>query len=112
MAQFAVLIYAADPARAAVEAVAGSEHDDHAADLAREGVMTAAWELTPADQARSVRASGTNEGPFLETAEAIAGFYLLEAPGLDAAVAIAARNPAVVAGGGVEVRPVLSGGPV
>jgi len=40
----------------------------------------------------------------------VAGFYILEAPDLDAALAIAGSNPVVRSGGGVEVRPVHSGG--
>ena len=40
--------------------------------------------------------------------EVIAGFYLIEADDLDAAIAIARTNPVVRAGGGVEVRPVHS----
>ena len=42
------------------------------------------------------------------TAEIVAGFYVIEAPDLDAVLAIARLNPAVRDGGGVEVRPVHS----
>jgi hypothetical protein len=35
---------------------------------------------------------------------------VIEAPDLDAALEIARRNPAAQEGGGVEVRPVHSGG--
>ena len=38
----------------------------------------------------------------------MAGFYVIEAPDLDAALAIARLNPVVRDGGGVEVRPVHS----
>lgn len=48
----------------------------------------------------------TADGPYAETKEALTGYYLLEAPDLDAAVAIAARIPAAWAGV-VEVRPVI-----
>jgi hypothetical protein len=40
----------------------------------------------------------------------VAGFYVIEAPDLDAALAIAGTNNAIADGGGVEVRPVHSGG--
>ena len=40
--------------------------------------------------------------------EVVAGFYVIEAPDLDAALAIAKTNPVVREGGGVEVRPVHS----
>jgi hypothetical protein len=36
----------------------------------------------------------TTDGPFLETKEALGGYYVLEAPDLDAAIALAARLPA------------------
>jgi len=48
---------------------------------------------------------GVTDGAYAETKEALGGFYLIEAPHLDAAVAIAADVPAP--NGGVEVRPVL-----
>jgi hypothetical protein len=48
------------------------------------------------------------DGPFIDSKEVVAGFYVIEAPDLDAALAIAATNPVVRDGGGVEVRPVHS----
>src|SRR4051812_20194827 len=44
------------------------------------------------------------DGPFLETKEALGGFYVIEAPDLDHALAIAKLCPAPY--GCVEVRPV------
>ena len=41
--------------------------------------------------------------------QVIAGFFVIDAPDLDAALAIAGRNPAVRQGGGVEVRPLTGG---
>ena len=46
------------------------------------------------------------DGPFAVTKEILVGYYLLECPDLDAAVAAAARLP-VARYGSVEVRPVL-----
>jgi hypothetical protein len=51
----------------------------------------------------------TADGPYAETKEALTGFYLLEAPDLDAAVAIAAQIPGAW-DGAVEVRPVIEFG--
>jgi hypothetical protein len=48
------------------------------------------------------------DGPFAETREQIAGFYVLECEDLDEALEIAARNPAAEFGT-VEVRPVWEG---
>jgi hypothetical protein len=58
--------------------------------------------------ATSIRGDTITDGPFVDSKEVVAGFYVIEAPDLDAALAIARRNPAVLNGGGVEVRPVHS----
>jgi hypothetical protein len=47
----------------------------------------------------------TSDGPFAEAKEYLAGFYLVDVPGLDRAVEIAAKAPDA-ATGSVEVRPV------
>ena len=47
----------------------------------------------------------TTDGPFVETKEAIGGYYLLEADDLDAAIELASRIPAARLGGAIEVRP-------
>ncbi|NHA70368.1 YciI family protein [Phycicoccus flavus] len=111
MAQYAVLIYANDSAHA-VDATQEdiAECDEHADDLVAENAMVMAYALTPRELATSVRASGVTDGPFVDAKEIVAGFYILEAPDLDAALAIAGTNPVVREGGGVEVRPVHSGG--
>lgn len=44
------------------------------------------------------------DGPFTETKEALGGYYIIEAPDLDAALKIAGDVPAE--NGGVEVRPI------
>ena len=111
MAQFAVLIYASDSAHAPDATAADTEAcDEHAEELADAGATVLAYALTPRGMASSVRASGVTDGPFVDAPEVVAGFYILEAPDLDAALAIAATDPAVREGGGVEVRPVHSGG--
>jgi hypothetical protein len=46
-------------------------------------------------------------GPFAETKEQLAGYYLIDAPDLDAALSWAARCPATQYGA-IEVRPVWS----
>jgi hypothetical protein len=110
MAQYAVLIYANDSAHAPD---ADTEScDEHADELAAADAMRFAFALTPRDLATSVRADAITDGPFIDSKEIVAGFYIIEAPDLDAALAIAGTNPAIRAGGGVEVRPVHSGGAV
>lgn len=58
--------------------------------------------------ATSVRGDGVTGGPFIDSSEIVAGFCVIEAPDLGAAVAIARTNPVVRDGGGVDVRPVHS----
>ena len=45
------------------------------------------------------------DGPFAEAKEELGGFFILDLPSLDAALAWAARCPAA-AGGALEVRPI------
>ncbi len=50
----------------------------------------------------------TSDGPFAESKEMLAGFYLVDVGSLERAVEIAASIPEVAAGAGdVEIRPVL-----
>jgi hypothetical protein len=74
------------------------------------GTMLGGEALQPTTTATSVRDDIVTDGPFAETKEALGGFYLIEAPDLDKALAIAKLCPAPF--GGVEVRPImdLSGG--
>jgi hypothetical protein len=69
--------------------------------------------LQPATAATTVRQDDgktlITDGPFADTKEVFAGFYLLEADDLDAALAIAQKVPAVRLGGSVEVRPLREG---
>jgi hypothetical protein len=66
--------------------------------------------LQPTDAAKTVRLRDgkllTTDGPFAETKEQLAGYYLVDAPDLDAAIAIAAKIPAGRFGS-VEVRPIM-----
>jgi hypothetical protein len=67
--------------------------------------------LQPTSTATSIRGDGNGgftvtDGPFIETKEALGGYYLIEAADLDEAISIAKQVPA--AHGGVEVRPILT----
>ncbi len=72
------------------------------------GVWVFAGGLHPADTATVVRVKDgdvvTTDGPFAETKEQLGGFWIIEAPDLDAALALAAKAT-VACGGPVEVRP-------
>lgn len=47
------------------------------------------------------------DGPFADAKEVLAGYYVLDAADLDAALEFARRIPAVRLGGAVEVRPLF-----
>lgn len=56
-------------------------------------------------------AGPATDGPYLETKEALGGFYLIEAGDLDEVLALAALLPEVRDGhSGVEIRPVVDHG--
>ena len=110
MAQYAILIYANDSAHGANATAEELEpHDRHAEEVVESGAMVAAFALHPVATATSIRGDVVTDGPFIDAKEVVAGFCVIEAPDLDAALEIARRNPATQQGGGVEVRPVDSG---
>jgi hypothetical protein len=51
----------------------------------------------------------TTDGPFAETKEVFAGYYVFDLDNLDAAIDLATRIPAARLGGSVEVRPLMEG---
>jgi hypothetical protein len=75
------------------------------------GVLLGGEGLQPTSTATTVRVRGdetlTTDGPFAETREQLGGYYLLDSPDLDDAIAWAARIPGAQ-NGSVEVRPVMN----
>ena len=61
--------------------------------------------LQPTGTATTIRGDVVTDGPFIETKEAIGGYYLVEARDLDHALEIGKLCPARF--GGVEVRPIM-----
>jgi hypothetical protein len=78
-------------------------------ELRGSGVLLAAEPLHPVETATTVRVRDgkvtVTDGPFAETKEQLAGFYLVDAPNLDEAIQIAAQIPPARTGS-IEVRPV------
>lgn len=74
------------------------------------GAMVAADALDRTSTATTVRVRDAKrtitDGPFAETAEALGGYYLIEAEDLDAAIAWAAKIPSAKFGS-IEVRPIM-----
>ncbi|RWZ64685.1 hypothetical protein ELQ92_08085 [Labedella populi] len=113
MPQYAILIYADDSAHSPDATAADTASADAYADeLVDSGDLVAAYAFTPRSMATSLRAGSTTEGAFVDGAPVVAGFYVIEAADVDTALAIAGRNPVLASGGGVEVRPLHSGGGV
>ena len=77
--------------------------------LQQSGTLVAAEALQPVATAKTLRvrkgAVSVMDGPFAETKELLAGFYLIEASDMDEALAVAATIPPAREGS-IEVRPV------
>src|SRR5689334_19343468 len=75
----------------------------------KSGVLLAAEALQPVDTATTVRVRNgklsVTDGPFAETKETLAGFYLFDARDLNDAIQMAAKIPPAREGS-IEVRPV------
>src|SRR4249920_1635813 len=75
----------------------------------KSGLLVAAEALEPVETATTVRVRNgkmsITDGPFAETKEQLAGFYLIEATDLNEAIQVAAGIPPAREGS-VEVRPV------
>ena len=73
------------------------------------GLLLAAEALQPVDTATTVRVRNgkvtVTDGPFAETKEQLAGFYLVDARDLNDAIQIASKIPPAREGS-IEVRPV------
>jgi len=103
MTQYAVLIFerADDLPADVLEA-----HGALPGQIAREGGrVVAGMALQPSETATAIRGDLITDGPFIETKEALAGIFIIEARDLDHALVLARMTPVV--DGGVEVRPLL-----
>ena len=110
MAQYVVLIYEneSDYATASPEVYREvmDAHNRFTEEVTARGDKIAGGNaLQGTDTATSIRGDVVTDGPFVETKEALGGFYLIEADDLDQAIKIAGMVPARF--GGVEVRPVM-----
>jgi hypothetical protein len=77
--------------------------------LSEAGVLRGSNRLRPTSASTVVRVrddkTEVQNGPFAETREALAGYYLIDVPDLDRALSWAARCPGA-AHGAMEVRPI------
>ena len=111
--EYLLLIYAdeSEMAGATPELIEGhaSAFGAYVRELMDRGVLRAGAPLQPSSVATTVKVRGgktlTTDGPFMETKEALAGYYQLECKDLDEALELAAKIPAAQTGT-IEVRPV------
>lgn len=86
-----------------------SECHAYALQAAERGMLLAGQALQPVANATTVRVRNEQvsitDGPFAETKEQLAGFYMIEARDLNAAIAFAEKIPPARVGS-IEVRPV------
>jgi hypothetical protein len=77
--------------------------------MRKSGLLVAAEALEPVNTATTVRIRNgrmsVTDGPFAETKEQLAGFYLIEARDLNDAIQVASKIPPAREGS-IEVRPV------
>ena len=117
MPQYMLLIYddpATGPAEGSPEAQAEFQNwMAYSQAMSEAGAMQGGDALQPIATATTVRVRGgervVSDGPFAETKELLGGYYILEAPDLDAALDWAAKAPHIEHGS-VEVRPVVNFG--
>ena len=104
--KYVCLVYLEEPKLRAVD---DSECMACGQGFQKAGLLVAAEALEPVQTARTVRVRGgkamVTDGPFAETKELLAGFYLIEAKDFDEALEIAAKIPPAREGS-IEVRPV------
>lgn len=98
---------------ASTEATAAIARHWAVMDEARQkGVLRGAEPLHPTATATTVRAGGGKpliiDGPFAETKEQLAGYYILDCKDLDEAIGWAAKIPTECGGGTgcIEIRPI------
>lgn len=79
--------------------------------LTKAGVFVGANRLQPSSSATTVRVANDKsqvlDGPYADTKEQLGGYYIIDVPDLDAAIAWAARCPGATYGI-IEVRPMWS----
>jgi len=111
--QYLLLIYQNEAEYAKNDAATGKkmleEYGAFTQSIIQGGNFKGGDRLQPTTTATTVRVRDgktlTTDGPFAETREQLAGYYLIEAKDLDTAIAIAARIPGARIGS-IEVRPI------
>ncbi len=111
--RYALLICTEDKRQAELtEAEVGAQFGAYMAwneEMSGRGVLQGGERLRPVAMATTVRLRDgevlTSDGPFAETKEQMAGFYLVECKDLDEAIEVASKIPGAQHGS-IEVRPI------
>ncbi len=113
--QYALLIYVDESAYTRLtpeqQKTGMAAYEVYTKALQESGALVGGERLMPSTSATRVHVEVGHtqvlDGPYAETKEQLGGFYLIEAPDLDAALKWAARCPGA-SHGTVEVRPLFS----
>ena len=110
--QYLLLIYLNEADRASPDTASremSNEYREYTESIVASGNYKGGHGLQSTKTATTVRVRNgkrqTTDGPFAETREQLAGYYLVDAPDLDAAISLAARIPGARSGA-IEVRPI------
>jgi hypothetical protein len=108
--RFMMLIHHDEPALAAAPKELWAEYGAFNAALAKAEGCSAGERLQQSSAATTVRQrdgkTDVLDGPYADTKEQFAGYFLVEAPSLDEAIAWAKRCPSSKYGS-IEIRPIL-----
>jgi hypothetical protein len=114
--RYMFLIYSNESSEAAASAearrTAVGRHNAVMDEARTRGVLRGADPLKPTSTATTVRPAGRKaiitDGPFAETKEQLAGYYIIECRDLDEAIEWARKIPTACQGGDgcVEIRPI------
>ena len=112
--RYMLLVYSTQPPEGltpAEMAEVAAGHHRVMAEASAKGILEGAEPLSPVATATTVRVSGgtalVTDGPFAETKEHLAGYYILRCENLDEAIEWAAKIPTTCRGGEgcIEIRP-------
>jgi hypothetical protein len=112
--RYMMLVYTTERQQASPEEMQAvvAAHEAVMKETSRRGILLGADPLKPVSSATTVRMQNgrpiVTDGPFAETKEQLAGYYILECKDLDEALEWAAKIPTACGGasGCIEVRPI------
>lgn len=113
--RYMLLVYSREQANAYPESMQqiAEGHRKVMVEAAQKGILESAEPLRPTDTATTVRPNNGKsivmDGPFAETKEQLAGYYILDCKDLDEAIEWAKKIPTGCKGaeGCIEIRPLL-----